>query len=343
MPTPAADDAGAGKAERAGNTPAATAGALPTVQKSLLNAARQLADAQGARCQAHAEAVRAFSGIFGGPESGARTAAPSAGGLASLRDALAGAALSEKLDRPREEVAGRVFRGLRSGASASDSDSNRKLGDIWKELAQMIGKSEQGDLTDYAAALDKYTALYQSIVDILSKLEKWVRADGDNNMRIDFGDLANALKKLLGIQGGLHGVLFPEGAPTQDQVIAGNTPGGGIQKEAADAICKKLGLDPNVCSYRNGDGTYCVIPDFSQLRKMLADLPKPVENNRKISIAAYNAWKAGFDSQISRIEDALQTRGQKYSNVYSRFENFHKTISSIIQSMADMLRQFLQF
>jgi type III secretion system IpaD/SipD/SspD family effector len=330
MPIPAEDDAGAGQAERPGNAPAATAGALPAVQKSLLNAARQLADAQGARCQAHAEAARAFSGIFGGPENGARTAAPSAGGLALLRDALAGAALSEQLDRPREEVAGRVFRGLQSGAAASDSDRSGKLGDIWKELAQMIGKSEQGDLTDYAAALDKYTALYQSIVDILSKLEKWVRADGDNNMRIDFGDLANALKKLLK-------------APTQDQVIAGKTPGGGMKKEAADAICKKLGLNPDVCSYRNRDGTYCVIPDFSQLRKMLADLPQPIENSRKISIAAYNAWKAGFDSQISRVEDALQTRGQKYSNVYSRFENFHKTITSIIQSMADMLRQFLQF
>lgn len=368
MPATTMDD-DAGKAARNSATAqeapvTVSADGSEAMQEALLNAARDMHDAQSARCQVHEEAnaqAKRALGLDGGGVDG--------GKLDALQEALAAAALSEKLDGGREKAAAETFlnllrnaadgkaaadaggadndgdgdtpaispyaaRSMPSPYSASDngSKSGNNLGDIWKELAEMIGKSEKGDVADYGAALDQYTKLYQAISDILAKFGTWVRADDDNYMRVDFAALKQALTELLNKYEN----------PTQDQVIAGKAPTGGIKEDEAKAICEKLGLDPKECCHKNGDGTYCVIPDMSQIKKMIAGLPASSDNH-KISIASYNAWKAGFDSQMSRIEDSLQTRGQKYSNTYSRFENFHKTISSIIQSMADMLRQFLQF
>lgn len=367
MPAAEMDDE-AGQAARSAaaqqDAPVVVADGSQATQRALLDAARDMYDAQSARYQAHeeanAQATRALGQGAGGVDSRR---------LDALQEALAAAALSEKLDGGREKAAAETFlnllrntvdgeeaadaqdadndgagekpaispyaaRSMPSPYSASDngSKSGNNLGDIWKELAEMIGKSEKGDVADYGAALDKYTKLYQAISDILAKFGTWVRADDDNYMRVDFASLKQALTDLLNKYEN----------PTQDQVIAGKAPSGGIKEDEAKAICEKLGLDPKECCHRNSDGSYCVIPDMSQIKKMISGLPAS-GNNHKISIASYNAWKAGFDSQMSRIEDSLQTRGQKYSNTYSRFENFHKTISSIIQSMADMLRQFLQF
>lgn len=371
MPATTMDD-DAGKAARNAATAqeapvTASADGSEATQEALLTAAREMHDAQSARYQAHEEAngqAKRALGLDGGGVDSSK--------LDALQEALAAAALSEKLDGGREKAAAETFlnllRNAADGKSAADvggaggadndgagetpaispyaarslplpysasdngSKSGNNLGDIWKELAEMIGKSEKGDVADYGAALDQYTKLYQAISDILAKFGTWVRADDDNYMRVDFAALKQALTELLNKYEN----------PTQDQVIAGKAPSGGIKEDEAKAICEKLGLDPKECCHRNSDGTYCVIPDMSQIKKMIAGLPASSDNH-KISIASYNAWKAGFDSQMSRIEDSLQTRGQKYSNTYSRFENFHKTISSIIQSMADMLRQFLQF
>lgn len=358
-PTPVLEDVNgdAGREATAAPESIAPASGADTAAQALFDAARDLQQAQARRYEAHAQAIRHTAQAL---EMAGETGGVDNGRLDSLLDSLAGAALSEKLDKPRERAVGVRFlslslsreaeagqagdtgqpavapyiynRALPASGSAANGASGNNLDDIWKELAEMIGKSEEGDLGDYAAALDKYTKLYQALSDILGQFGKWVRADDDNHMRVDFGSLQNALNSLLNKYWN----------PTQNEVIAGKAPRGGISGKEAAAICERLGLDPKECSHRNSDGTYCVVPDTSQVKRMIEGLPA-TSNNRRISIASYNAWKAGFDSQMSRVEDALQMRGQKYSNSYSRFENFHKTISSIIQSMADMLRQYLQF
>lgn len=335
--------------------------------EALFNAARNLHDAQTARYQAYTQVNEEVKRSLGGNEGEAGIDGKQ---LDALLDALAGAALSEKLDGAREEDAGKAFLNLLSGADDAVDDSadrgndaieggkqdaprifsrsmpppygmvdngkdsetsSNNLGDIWKELAGLIGQSKDGDLDKFSSALEKYTKLYQELADIQAKFGQWVRGDDDNYMKVDFASLKEALTNLLNKYDN----------PGKDQIIAGDS-SNGLTEDEAKAICEKLGLDPKACNHRNSDGTYCVIPDMSQVRKMVESLPSG-NNDHKISIASYNAWKAGFDSQMSRVEDAMQTRGQKYSNTYSRFENFHKTISSIIQSMADMLRQFLQF
>ncbi|PRC93871.1 IpaD/SipD/SspD family type III secretion system needle tip protein [Solimicrobium silvestre] len=281
--------------------------------------------------------------------------------LAALSEALDSAEISEKLNASKMSAAGESLLNLLSAtfgnAGASGRSENAEdaptdapyaarsmppssqsgntarggLGDIWKQLADMIGKSEKGDLADYAAALAKYTDLYRAMTNILSKLAQWVSATDASNLKVDFGALVKELEALI-------------------NEYERNPIAKGLSLQEAGALCKKLGLDPEACRVFDPiTGNYRVIADLSQVKAMLSgikDLIKTLPGNGPkyaITLVKYNAWKAGFDSQVSRLEEALQERGQKYSNNYSRFESFHKTISSIIQSMADMLRQFLQF
>lgn len=255
--------------------------------------------------------------------------------LVKLSSAIDRAKLMDHLLNP--QIASACSDLLRDVNAEKIPEKVGNLTEIWKELSDLIEKFDKNDLSQYASALEKYTTLYQWITDIVSSLESYVGIDTDNHMRVDFKKIENAL----------NAILKKYKPPTNNVLIAGKTPSNGMESSEAVDACKRLGLDPLECIHANKDGTFCIIPDLSQIKKQIANLPKNgdgvVEDNRRLSIVAYNAWKSGFDSQVSRIEDSLQTRGQKYSNAYGRFESSHKTISAIIQSMTEMLRSFLQF
>jgi hypothetical protein len=218
---------------------------------------------------------------------------------------------------------------LYSGDGRPDKEEagRNSLREIWKQLAEIIGGGAKKNLNDFASALDKYTSLYQGLTNIMAKFGNWISADGDSKMKVNI----DAIKKELN---GLYEKYSP---PGEDGVIAGSTTAG-MSKSEAEAICEKLGLDEGSL-HQNGDGTYCVVVNLEQVKIMISQLPA----SESMSIASYNVWKAGFDAQMNRIEDVLQARGQKYSNSFSRFENLHKTISSIIEAMKNMLEKFLQF
>lgn len=246
--------------------------------------------------------------------------------LQYLRETLADGMLSYKLEIPRVEAAVQRFAGLMQGAGNG-------LSEIWKQLSDSIAQWANGNQEKYAAALDKYIEMYQGISDILGQFGQWVHSDNENYMKVDFGHIKNALE----------GLLKKYDPPSQSRLIAGEAPRGGLTLDQAKAACKLLGLDEGQCCYRNSaDGTYCVIPDLSQVRKMRDGLPAK-DNGHRISIASYNAWKAGFDSQMSRVEDSLQARGQKENNDYGNFQNFQRTMLKIIESWRDMALRFLQF
>lgn len=310
--------------------------------RMLFSAVRDLQQAQARRREAHAQAVGNVACMQN------RGGAPI---LDSLLDSLDGVALSEYIDAPREEEAGRRIRkmlhedgqkkvdlGEPQENSANDFPFDQRHGsgdvgvgnlsenlhEVWEQMAEMIEEYKVGDLKLYADTLQMYTKVYQDLSNILSQFGNWVKSHGDTHMEVNFDAIKAALNTLV------------TNIDTK-YVIAKDIK----NKEDADAICDKLGIDPK-CAIQQNDGTYIVVPDKAQISEMISGITKD-GTNCKISIAAYNAWKAGFDAQMSRVEDALQVRGQKYSNAYGRFENFHKTMSSIIQSMADMLRQFLRF
>lgn len=309
-------------------------------QERILLSLRQFSSLLETKGVAHAEVLQMFDAFFPIGQKkeiseSARLDSIKAEHHVKLSSAIDSATVTDHLLNPQIAIARSDF--LREVTTDKLQESAGNLTEIWKELSDLIEMFDKDDLSQYASALEQYRTLYQWITDIVSSLEDYVGIDGDNHMRVDFKKIENALNAVLG----------KYNPPTNNVVIAGKTPSNGMESSEAVDACKRLGLDPLECIHANKDGTFCIIPDLSQIKKQIADLPRAgggaVEDNRKISITAYNVWKSGFDSQVSRIEDSLQTRGQKYSNAYGRFESAHKTISSIIQSMTDMLRSFLQF
>ena len=275
--------------------------------------------------------------------------------IVALHGALAAVELSEKLDFHRKKKTEEYLLKLSKSSVVEIGNAIDNMGgtvdvldigqrqaattrfpNLWQELTDSINLKDK-DLANYSEGLDRYNYLFTQVTNILSQLAGWVSADGDNHMKVQFKKIGQELQSL----------LDRYDPPGKDQVIAGASPTGGFKTEAeARFICEELGLDPALCIYPNrfGDKSYCVIPDLSQIKSMLKNLPGGGKtDDYKISIASYNTWKSGFDSQMSRLQDALQVRGQKYANTNSRFENYNKTISSIIQSMAEMLKSFLNF
>jgi type III secretion system IpaD/SipD/SspD family effector len=204
----------------------------------------------------------------------------------------------------------------RSVAGSEETFDNK-----WDRLIAMIDSSSQQNVEAYASVLEQYTNLYQGVSNVLSKFGKLVTTSSDNKMTVDFPKIKDMLSNVL--------------SQAENNTIAGAV-SNGLSKEQADQICKQLKL-PDHCSVINHDSTYRVIPDVSQVRTMIDSLP----DNNNLSVAHYNAWKSGFDAQMNRMEDALQDRTHKYSYTFSRFENFYKTISFIVQSMTDMLKTYL--
>jgi type III secretion system IpaD/SipD/SspD family effector len=223
---------------------------------------------------------------------------------------------------------GNLVKEARNEGLLAAANEGQNLGAVWQELASTITGRDK-DMGDYAKALEKYTGLFQKTTNILSKLATWVSAEGESRMKVEVTSLAAQLDDILN-------------TPKNNMAIAGAAPSGGLSKKEAMDICQKLGLDLAKCIHENtrssgGDGSFCVIPDLSQIMSIKDDLPK----GGSMSIAQYNAWKAGFDAQLSRIEDAVQVRAQKYTNTYGRFETYSKMLSEIIQSMRNMLSSII--
>ncbi|SDD38430.1 type III secretion system translocon protein, IpaD/SipD family [Cupriavidus sp. YR651] len=220
-------------------------------------------------------------------------------------------------------VEARVEEARRANADrAAEVSLRSSIGDIWNELASSIRKLQDGELALLEKAFEKNLDLYQDIVTLLGELNNYVNAVGDNKIALDCDKIHARLTAIVDKYSGEAGTIATR--PT---------------KEEALEICETLGLKPENCLVQR-DGAWVVTVDLSNVRAMIANLPS--RERTEISVARFNTWKAGFDAQVSRIEDGMQRIGQKHANAYSRFENYHKTIVSIIQSMADMLRVFCQ-
>ena len=251
-----------------------------------------------------------------------------------ISDLLAGIKISEKIDRPLETemLTGLQERLLR--ISNLDDSKRSSLTNIYESLVQAIDKADNEELTKYFMGVGIYQTLYQKITDIYSGFTNLIRADGDSKLKVDFLVLKSQLQALL---------VPYQNPPSKDCIIAGNFPTNALTLAEANEICKKLGLNANNCiRMNNSDGTYYVMPDLIQVIKMLESIPLNATNDYAMTIPTYNVWKSTFDAQMSRLEEVVQATTQKLSNAYSRFESTNKTISSIMQSLADMLHVFLR-
>lgn len=323
----------------------ASASAKPPSAR-VLDALHRLAHIRGERLSQHAKAVAAFSTSSGFGSNSTR-----ATGLNNdaLQDAFAGVKLGSILDLPKEQVAMRdlqrssedLFKQSACGAMPCDDPKmvsllssvleedvgGENLADIWNELADKIEQFQNGALDAFSRAAEQTKALFEELTKAVADMEKWMTQDGDNKINFDSKKLESALSEVR--------KNFPP------QSFSKNTIGGGFDtKGEAAKLCDLLQMDPEKCiNFDSETGKWFVSIDMSVLVKMLQTLPK----NGEMSVAAFNAWKQGFDAQFRLIENATQERGQKYSNSYSRFESFHKTVLSIIQAFTDMMKSFFPF
>lgn len=328
----------------------------------VLDALKQLSYAQEARLRHHEKAVAAFSDLARPGKSDGNSQQTLSRKTASLEEALAGVKLSAVLDQPREVAATRdllrasddLFGVPECAQMACDDPAMENilspllgkdlkgdnLGDIWNDLADKIKQFESGALDNFSKAAKQMKDLFDELTKALAGFDKWMTPEGDNQMKFTVGELRAKLEELR--------KKYPPSAFNEN-----NTIGGAFDTEdAAKEMCNKLQMDPGKCvSQDKATGKWYVSIDTSMLDGMISGLPGksnlpgliPDFKEVTMSLVAFNAWKTTFDNLMNRIEDATQERGQKYSNVYSRFESFHKTILSIIQAFTDMMRSFFPF
>lgn len=267
--------------------------------------------------QAHRVAARAFAEAF---PSGAPGVDREPNALSNLTDALAAVAEGAQVMDVKERVL------------LLDVPSKR-YSDIWKEMVAAIKDRQENDSAVFAKVLEQYTGFYKEVTNVLSELGSHVDADGADKVKVNFKSLYEDLTKIV-----------EKYRMANDCELTSES----MEKASAEAFCARLGL-PETCidarTRTNGAlsyTVYVVTVDTSYLTKIISTLPSKTSNAYSQSLASYNAWKAGFDSQLSRIEEAVQATGLRYSNEFGRIESFNKTISLMIDAMADTARAIVK-
>ncbi|KAF3999342.1 IpaD/SipD/SspD family type III secretion system needle tip protein [Glaciimonas immobilis] len=260
--------------------------------------------------------------------------------LSQLIEALDKAVLTDHLFDTKMGPMGDQFTDQLAAAkkvvSSGYPDGGFNSSTIWDQLAENIKNYDKGELAQNAAAMAKYMALYKDITDLISSLSDHISTKDDKYMAIKGKDLKDAMQAI---------VDKYKPIPSSEVVIAGKAPASGITEGEANAIAKKLGL-PASSVVKNDDGTYCVIPDISEVEKLITDFPDgrwPTNGNEMVlTIAEYNVWKSGFDAQVNRIEDSLQKRNQKYSQANTSFLAFVNRCTAIIDMMTAMMMEMIK-
>lgn len=217
---------------------------------------------------------------------------------------------------------------------------------IYRSLVDTVTVFNGIELRGYSRSMDIYSKIYSKMIDVAKPSEWLSTKDSDKEKSFIVGPklkegLVNLIEECRPRRNGLF--LMPD----KKYVIASFAEN---EKEKCQDLLDKLGLSTEkdvsmvfIPAHRNPEGKsiYIIVPDISPLEKMVLLLDG--KENVDLSLADYNVWKTSFDIQVSRFEDAMKTRGQKYGNIVSQFEHFYKTISSIIETLARSLRGYLQF
>lgn len=222
-------------------------------------------------------------------------------------------------------VTGYFANGEGSSGSGSATTEAKSSKEFCEEIARIIGETRTDYLEVYEKVLEKYIGFFKDMSDILSQLPNLIDDGKDNKITVK----AEKLKALL------------EGLKTkyQNQVLYPTESGKLVSKEEAEDWAEKLGL-PASCVQPDGSGNYVVKFDLSPIDEMLKGLG--AVSNGEVSSAKYQAWKAGFDAQVEKINNYVQTLSQKYTTANSTYDNLVKVLSSTITSMYDADKEYLR-
>lgn len=211
-----------------------------------------------------------------------------------------------------------------ASGSASAQTEAKSSKEFCEEIAKIIGETRTDYLEVYEKVLEKYIGFFKGMSDILSQLPNLISDGKDNKVTVDEGKLRELLEELNG--------------KYKDQVLYPTEPGKSVCEKEAKDWAEKLGL-PEDC-VQSGEGGSVVKFDLSPIKEMLEGLSAVKDG--EISSAKYQAWKAGFDAQVEKINNYVQTLSQKYTTANSTYDNLVKVLSSTITSMYDADKEYLK-
>ncbi|KVP66722.1 translocator protein BipD [Burkholderia ubonensis] len=182
---------------------------------------------------------------------------------------------------------------------------------ILQGLIDVIAQGKS-DVDAYATIVEGLTKYFQSVTDVMSKLQDYISAKDDKNMKID----GHAIRKLLqDIIDHLPTMQVPKGADLARW-----------RKELGDAVTI------------SDSGVVTINPD--KLIKMRDSLPD--ESDVTWDTARYQAWNTAFSGQKDNILNDVQTLVEKYSHQNSNFDNLVKVLSGAISTLTDTAKSYLQ-
>ncbi|WP_323118006.1 type III secretion system needle tip protein SctA [Burkholderia alba] len=182
---------------------------------------------------------------------------------------------------------------------------------ILQGLVDVIGQGKS-DIDAYARIVEGLTKYFERVADVMSKLQDYISAKDDKNMKID----GHAIRQLLDdVIKQLPTMQLPKGADIARW-----------RKELGDAVTI------------SDTGVVTINPD--KLEKMRDSLPD--SSDVVWDTARYQAWNTAFSGQKDNIQNDVQTLVEKYSHQNSNFDNLVKVLSGAISTLMDTAKSYLQ-
>lgn len=181
---------------------------------------------------------------------------------------------------------------------------------ILQQLVDVIAQGKS-DVDAYATIVEGLTKYFQSVADVMSKLQDYISAKDDKNMKIDGGKIKALIQQVID---NLPKIQLPKGADIARW-----------RKELGDAVSI------------SDSGVVTINPD--KLIKMRDSLPP---DGTVWDTARYQAWNTAFSGQKDNIQNDVQTLVEKYSHQNSNFDNLVKVLSGAISTLTDTAKSYLQ-
>ncbi|AJX35365.1 type III secretion system needle tip protein SctA [Burkholderia oklahomensis] len=181
---------------------------------------------------------------------------------------------------------------------------------ILQGLIDVIGQGKS-DIDAYAKIIEGMTKYFQSVADVMSKLQNYIKAKDDKNMVIDGDQIRRLIQDVID---NLPRMQLPAGADIARW-----------RKELGDAVSI------------SDSGVVTINPD--KLNKMRDSLPG---DGTVWDTARYQAWNTGFSGHKDNIQNDVQTLVEKYSHQNSSFDNLVKVLSGAISTLTDTAKSYLQ-
>lgn len=206
---------------------------------------------------------------------------------------------------------------LRNVSKANDSSSYKSF---WEGIAGAISAIQKNYLNFYAGLMEDYVDMYQQYNDLVVKAAgQCVTAGSDaNHVYFNGKDLRD--------KGYAPFELYIKDKPNVDISNWGN-----LTDSQKNDIKKNLSPAFNV-SDKEGHVTFNNSSYWS-LPHTPADISK--DTSGQVSLPAYQAWLAQFNSVGNTFQSNMQSFAQTYSQVNNTFNNLNKILSSSITSLGE--------